>query len=283
MQRINSIFLNRKKQVHKGNCGHVFVLAGSRGLTGAACLSAQAALLSGAGLVTVGIASSLNNIIECKLTEVMSLSLPETSQASLSFKSFDMIKHFSNNVDVIIIGPGLSQNSQTQKLIRKLIEFIDKPMVIDADAINALVGYLDILNNRTSLSVITPHPGEMGRVLGLDIEKIQKNRRKLAKEFSSMYNIVTVLKGYQTVVADKDGKVFINKTGNPGLAKAGSGDVLTGIIGGFMAQGASAYNAAELAVNVHGLAADQAVQKKAVVSLLASDLLENLPFVFKKI
>ncbi|MBU1086205.1 MAG: NAD(P)H-hydrate dehydratase [Candidatus Omnitrophica bacterium] len=283
MRRINSAFLKRKKQVHKGECGHVFVLAGSRGLTGAACLSAQAALLSGAGLVTVGIAASLNNIIECKLTEAMSLSLPETSQASLSLKAFDPIKDFSQDIDVIIIGPGLSQNSQTQKLIRKIIGLISKPMVIDADAINALAGNLNVLAKRTAQTVITPHPGEMGRLLGLDVEKIQKNRRKLAKELSCMYNIVTILKGYQTVVADKDGKIFINKTGNPGLAKGGSGDVLTGIIAGFMAQGASAYNAAELAVYVHGLAADKVVQKKAMVSLLASDILENLPLVLKKL
>ncbi len=283
MQRINSKFLKRKKQTHKGDCGHVFVLAGSRGLTGAACLSAQAALLSGAGLVTVGIAASLNNIIECKLTEAMSLSLPETKDGTLSFKAFERIYDFAQKIDTVIVGPGLSQNTQTQRLIRKVIALIDKPMVIDADAINALVGAVDILSQRKSPTVITPHPGEMARLLGLDIEKIQKNRRKLAKQLSGMYNIVTILKGYLSVVVDPKGKVTVNKTGNPGLAKGGSGDVLTGIVGGFMAQGASAYNAAELAAYVHGLAADKAILDKAMVSLLASDILAKLPLILKKI
>lgn len=282
-QRLNAKFLKREKDVHKGDCGHVFVIAGSRGLTGAACLTAQAALLSGSGLVTVGIASSLNFIIECKLTEVMSLSLPETDQETLSLKAFEKIKEFSHNVDVIAIGPGLSQNSQTQCLIKKIIAQIDKPMVIDADAINALAGEPDILLKRNSVTVITPHPGEMGRLLGLNAEKVQKNRRKLAKQLSHMYNIVTILKGYQTVVSNQSGNLMVNHTGNAGMAKGGSGDVLTGIVAGFLAQGANAYEAAKLAVYVHGLAADKVIKNKAIVSLVASDILEQLPFVLKKI
>lgn len=282
-QRINTKFLKREKHVHKGDCGHVFVIAGSRGLTGAACLTAQAALLSGSGLVTVGIAASLNSIIECKITEAMSLSFPQTDQGTLSLKAFGKIKEFAKKVDVIAIGPGLSQNNQTQRLIRKIITQIDKPMVIDADAINALIGETDILRQRKSSTVITPHPGEMGRLLGLNTEKVQKNRRKLAKQLAHMYNIVTVLKGYQTVVSNQNGKIMINHTGNAGMAKGGSGDVLTGIIAGFLAQGADAYDAAKLAVYVHGLAADKAIKRKAIVSLMASDILEQLPFVLKKI
>jgi ADP-dependent NAD(P)H-hydrate dehydratase / NAD(P)H-hydrate epimerase len=283
MQKVNAKFLERKINAHKGNFGHVLVIAGSQGLTGAACLTAQAALLSGAGLVTVGICSSLNSIIECKLTEAMSLSLPQTSKATLSLKAFAIIKEFSTKVDVIAIGPGLSQNSQTQSLIKKIIEQIDKPMVIDADAINALAGKTDILAKRRAATVITPHPGEMGRLLGIDTATVQKNRRKLAKQLSSMYNIVTILKGYQTIVSDPLGKVLVNNTGNPGMAKGGSGDVLTGIVAGFIAQGANAYDAAKLAVFVHGLAADEAIKDKAMVSLLASDILESLPLVLKKI
>ncbi|MFH1063292.1 MAG: NAD(P)H-hydrate dehydratase [Candidatus Omnitrophota bacterium] len=283
MQRVNTKFLKRSKHAHKGDFGHVFVIAGSRGLTGAACLTAQGALLSGAGLVTVGIVSSLNIVIECKLTEAMSLSLPQTSQATLSLKAFALIKEFSKNVDVIAIGPGLSQNSQTQSLIKKIIARIDKPMVIDADAINALVGETEILAKRRSATVITPHPGEMGRLLGIDTEKVQKNRRKLAKQLSCMYNIITILKGYKTVVSNQSGKIIVNNTGNPGMAKGGSGDILTGIIAGFIAQGANAYDAAKIAVYVHGLAADAAIKDKALVSLLASDILEKLPLVLKKI
>ncbi len=283
MKQFNVKFLKREKHAHKGDFGHVFVIAGSRGLTGAACLTARGCLLSGAGLVTVGISLSLNNIIECKLTEAMSLGLPETADGSLSLKAFAEIKAFSNKIDVIAIGPGLSQNSQTKNLIQKIILQIDKPMVIDADAINALSSKVDILASRTSLTVITPHPGEMARLLGLDTEQVQKNRRKLAKKLSCMYNTVTILKGYKTIVADKTGKTFVNSTGNSGMAKGGSGDVLTGIIAAFLAQGAEAFDAARLAVYVHGKAADWAIKNKAQVSLLASDIIDNLSLVLKKI
>jgi NAD(P)H-hydrate epimerase len=271
--------LKRKAKSHKGDFGHVFIIAGSRGLTGAACLAAQACLVSGAGLVTVGIPESLNQIIECKLTEAMSLPLCQTRQASLSLSCFEEIKKFAQKTDIMLIGPGLSQNKQTQLLIRKVISKIDLPTVIDADAINALAANPEVLKKRSAATVITPHPGEMARLLGLDIGGVQKNRRTLAKKLATMYNIVTILKGYQTVVAGSQNKMFVNNTGNPGMAKGGSGDVLTGIIAAFMAQGLTAFDASMLAVHVHGLAADHAVKKIAKVSLLATDIIASLPVV----
>jgi len=270
-------FLKRKPDSHKGDFGHVFVLAGSRGFTGAAYLCAQAALLSGAGLVTVGIPESLNQILAIKLTEAMTRTLPETRQGSLSEKAFKDIEAFAEKADILAIGPGLSRNPQTQRLIRKCISRIKKPMVIDADGLNALAGHLDILKKRNFATVITPHPGEMGRLLGLNIEKVQENRAGLAKELSCRYNMVTVLKGNQTVVSSETGKLYQNNTGNPGMAKAGSGDVLTGIIAAFLAQGAEPFEAAKIAVSVHGLAADLAIKNIACVSLLASDILGKLP------
>ena len=279
----NAEFLKRKQDAHKGDFGHVFILAGSKGLTGAAYLCAKGALLSGAGLVTLGIAQSQYVIVSRKLTEAMTMPLPETRQGSLSLKAFSQIKKFSKDKDVLAIGPGLSRNKFTQKLVRKIISSIDIPMVIDADALNALEDNLDILKKRKALTIITPHPGEMGRILGRKTSYIQKNRRILAKQIAGMYNIVTVLKGHRTLVAEPRGKVFTNSTGNPGMAKGGSGDVLTGITAAFLGQSGNAYEAAKLAVYVHGLAADLAVKRTGQLSLLATDILNELPIVLKKL
>jgi len=283
MKKLNINFLKRKKNAHKGDFGHVFVLAGSRGLTGAACLCAQGALLSGAGLVTVGIPESQNVIVARKLTEAMTRPLPQTSSGALSVRAFSQIKAFLKRIDVLALGPGLSQHPQTQRLIRRIIKEITLPMVIDADGLNALRGKPGLLKKNTSLKIITPHPGEMARLLGISTKEVQKNRRELAKQVSRRYNMVTVLKGRRTIVSDSSGKIFVNPTGNPGMAKGGSGDVLTGIIAAFLGQGGEPFTAAALAVYVHGLAADMAVKKTGQLSLLASDILNTLPRVLKKI
>lgn len=284
MMKIVSVkFLKRKKNTHKGDFGHVFVIAGSNGFTGAAYLCAQGALLGGAGLVTLGIPEKSNPIVARKLTEAMTKPLPQTKAGSLSIKAFSAINKFSNNVDVLAVGPGLSRNKQTQSLIRKIISKIDKPMVIDADGLNALAGHLNILKKRKSSVIITPHPGEMGRLLNISAGRVQKNRRILAKQFSGRYNIVTVLKGQGTVVADPSGGIYINRTGNPGMAKGGSGDVLTGVIAAFLGQSRDAFQAACAGVYVHGLAGDLAVTRTGQVSLLATDILNKLPLVLKKL
>lgn len=280
---INPKFLKRKLDAHKGDFGHVFIIAGSKGLMGAACLCARGASLCGAGLVTLGIAESQYAIVSRKLTEEMTMPLPETKQGSLSLKAFSQIKRNSENKDVLAIGPGLSRNKSTQTLVRKIISSLDIPMVIDADALNALAGNFGILKKRKALTVITPHPGEMSRILGRKTSYVQKNRRILAKELAGMYNIITVLKGHRTIVADPDGKVFVNCTGNPGMAKGGSGDVLAGIIAAFLGQSGNAYDAAKLAVYVHGMAADEAVKQTGQLSLLATDILNKLPIVLKKL
>ncbi len=282
MKAISLNFLKRKQDSHKGNFGHLFILAGSRGFSGAACLCAESALRSGAGLVTVGIPESLHGIVGVKLTEAMTKPLPQTKSGTLSLKAFTQLKNFFQRIDILAIGPGLSQEVETQQLIRKIISEIDIPMVIDADGLNALEGKLELLKKNTAMKIITPHPGEMARILGISIDEVQKNRRILAKRFSCRYNMVTILKGYRTVVADSSGKTYLNTTGNPGMAKAGTGDVLTGIIAAFCAQGAAAFEAAKAAVYVHGLAADLALKEKGKVSLLASDIIDTLPEVFKK-
>jgi len=273
----------RKKKSHKGDYGHILVLAGSKGLTGAAYLASQAALLSGSGLVTLGIPESLNAIMERKLTEVMTLPLPETKNAALSFAAYKKIKEFIKKIDVVAIGPGLSQNSSTIKLVRKLIRTLDKPFVLDADGINALKGSPGLLKKVKVPAVITPHPGELARLLGKKAKDVQKDRLRLARKFAIVYNKLLVLKGHRTIVATPPGGYYVNTTGNPGMASGGVGDVLTGIIASLMGQGLELSQAATLGVYVHGLAGDLAKKEKGETSLVATDLLKMLPKAFKKV
>lgn len=277
---IRKIIPKRKLDAHKGNFGHVFVLAGSLGLTGAAFLTSKAALLSGSGLVTLGIPESLNPIMEVKLTEVMTKPLAETKTFTPSIKAFSQINKILPEIDALAIGPGISRNPQTKKLVHKLLLSVAKPLVLDADGINALIGKLNILNRLKSGLIITPHPGEMSRLLSISVNEIQNNRIKIAKDLAKKYNLVVVLKGYRTVVVASDAKTYINKTGNPGMASGGCGDVLTGVIASFLGQGINPFEAAKLAVYLHGLAADFAAKERGKVSLIASDILNKLPKAF---
>ncbi|MCK9595553.1 MAG: NAD(P)H-hydrate dehydratase [Candidatus Omnitrophica bacterium] len=278
--RLPTRLLRRKADSHKGDFGHVFILAGSAGLSGAAVLCAKAALRSGAGLVTLGIPASLNGpIIKIKPPEVMTLPLPETKEISLSPAAYNKIKEFSRKTDIIAIGPGLSQNKATQELILKVIAGIDKPMVIDADGLNSLGKQRKQFRGNI---ILTPHPGEMSRLTGLPVPVIQKNRKKVAKEFANEYNVEIVLKGKNTLVADNKDNFYVNKTGNPGMAKAGSGDVLTGIIAAFLGQGLNLFQAAKYAVYLHGSAGDLAAKKKTQISMTASDIIDMLPEAIKK-
>ncbi len=271
----------RKSDSHKGDYGHVFILAGSYGLTGAAYLTSQASLLSGSGLVTLGIPESLNPTMEVKLTEVMTKPLAETKGLTLSLKAFPQINKILPAIDALAIGPGLSQNPQTRELVYKLLSSVAKPLVLDADGINALIGKLKVLHSLKAELVITPHPGEMARLLNLKVAEVQRNRAEVAKDFAREYNVVVVLKGYRTVVAARNGKIHVNKTGNPGMASAGCGDVLTGIIAAFLGQGMDGLKAAKLAVYLHGLAGDYAAEEKGQTSLIATDILNKLPQAFK--
>jgi len=278
--RLPTRLLRRKADSHKGDFGHVFILAGSAGLSGAAVLCAKAALRSGAGLVTLGIPVSLNKpLIKIKPPEIMTLPLPETKEGSLNAAAFRKIKEFSRKADIIAVGPGLSQNKTTRALIRRVISGIDKPMVIDADGLNSLGKQRKQFRGNI---ILTPHPGEMSRLTGLPVPVIQKNRKKVAKEFANEYNVEIVLKGKNTIVADNKDNFYVNKTGNPGMAKAGSGDVLTGIIAAFLGQGLDLFQAAKYAVHLHGLAGDLAAKKKTQISMTASDIIDMLPEAIKK-
>jgi len=283
--RLPTRLLRRNPSAHKGNFGHVFILAGSPRYSGAAVLCAAAAMRSGSGLVTLGIPQGLNSaLIKIKPPEVMTLPLAQTQSGALSASAYKKIKDFAKGVDVLAIGPGLSQDKTTQGLARRVISKINKPMVIDADGLNALVGYLEILqtpNSQLRTVILTPHPGEMARLLGVSLKKVQSKRREMALKFARDHKVTLVLKGHNTVVADYRGGVYINKTGNPGMGTAGSGDVLTGMIAAFLGQGLSAFEAAKFAVYLHGLAGDLAAEEKTEISLIASDIIAKIPEAIK--
>ncbi len=272
----------RREDTHKGDYGKVFVIAGSRGMTGAAFLCSQGAIRSGSGLVINGIPESLNAIMETKLTEVMTLPLKETAACSLGLKAKADILDFAGKCDVVAIGPGLGRDAETRALIKELIVDIEQPVVLDADGINAFEGELEILRKRPGRTVITPHPGEMARLMGKDAVEIQANRVDIARSVAEVAGVVVCLKGHRTVVASPEGMTYVNETGNSGMASGGTGDVLTGMIASFIGQGVDEFSAAVSGVYLHGLAGDIAAEKKGPFGLIASDLLKFMPEAFDR-
>ena len=270
------LFKKRNLDSHKGDYGHLFIIGGSPGLTGAVCLSGLAALRSGCGLVTIGIPESLNQIIEVKTTEVMSFPLQETKEHTFSASALAKTRKFiEEKADGVVIGPGISLQTETQQFVKEIIKDTKKPLVIDADAIKIISSDLSILKKKKTPIILTPHPGEMGYLIKKDTSEIQKDRVNCAKKIASEFGVIIILKGHKTVITD--GKnVHINLTGNPGMATAGSGDVLSGILGSLLAQGIDPFAASKLAAHLHGLAGDLAVKEIGETSLIASDLIEYL-------
>lgn len=273
----------RRLDVHKYQLGSVFVLAGSLGLTGAAAMASEAALRSGAGIVFLGIPASLNATMETKLTEVMTLPFRETDAGSLGLNDYDAILERINSSTVSVVGPGISRQYETQNLIRRLIEHARGPLLVDADALFALVGHLDILQQSQADITLTPHMGEFARLVGQTKDDIDTKRIDIAQTFAVEFGVTLVLKGAPTVVATREGEVFINPTGNPGMATAGAGDVLSGIIAGFTAQGAGNREAACCGVYLHGRAGDHAKTTVGEYGLIATDIIRSLAEVLKDV
>lgn len=267
----------RPADAYKGSCGRVGVIAGSSGLSGAAVLAANGAMRSGAGLVTVGSVISLQPVLAMKLTEAMTCGWPETDQASLSSAAIYAMLELDNNSDVTLIGPGLGRHEETQVVIRQLIQTAQRPLVIDADALRALAADIAIIKQTEALAVVTPHLGEMAALTGLELDYIKHNRLAVARKASVEWGCVVVLKGAGTIVAYPDGEVYINTTGNAGLATGGTGDVLAGVIAGFIAQGMSSQAAAVASVYVHGLAADLVAADCGMIGLTAGDVNKTIP------
>ena len=267
----------REPNAHKGDCGRVAVVAGSVGMTGAAALTCQAALRSGAGMTILGIPKSLNDVMEVKLTETMTRPLPETEERTLSLAAQADIEELLAWADVLAIGPGLSQNEETQELVRKVIQNVKKPAVIDADGLNALAGHIDCLSHCEADLILTPHSGELSRLINRHISDIEAKRIDTAQRSSKDLGSVLVLKGAPTVTANPSGYVYINSTGNAGMATAGCGDVLTGMIAGLLAQGLKGIDAAKAGVYLHGLAGDLVAEEKGEWGVLAGDMVETVP------
>ena len=272
----------RKPDTHKGDVGRVFLLAGSRELSGAAALCTNGALRVGAGLVTLGLPKSLHAPMVEKLTEAMFKVLPQTKEGTLSVQAFPEILSTIERMDAVAIGPGLSQHPQTKALVRQLLPKITKPLVLDADGLNALAEDVGLLKKLLLPIILTPHPGEMGRLIRQSANEVQRDRERTAVEFAKLHKVIVVLKGHGTVVASYDGAVYINETGNPGMASGGFGDVLTGMIVGLLGQKLSLYDAARLGVYLHGLAGDLAANERGDVGLLASDLLDRIPLAIRQ-
>lgn len=272
----------RAPSTHKGDVGHVFVVGGSVGLSGAATLCSLGALRTGAGLVTLGIPRSLNDVMEVKLTEAMTLPLPETTARSLSPVAIPAVLRLLQRTDVLALGPGLSQQAQTRQFVRRLLPKLTKPLVLDADGLNALQGECRPLGKVKPPAVLTPHPGEMARLIGRPVAEIQQQRAEIAKQFAQRYGVTLVLKGHRSVVASVDGQTYVNDTGNPGMASGGAGDVLTGMIAALLAQHLAPFDAARLGVYLHGLAGDLAAAEVGQVGLIASDLIDTIPFAIRQ-
>jgi NAD(P)H-hydrate epimerase len=280
----------RAAAAHKGNFGHVLILAGSIGKTGAAAMAARAALRAGAGLVTVATARSALPIIATLGLEFMTEALPETEDGGISLRALEgqRLDKLVAGKTVLAVGPGIGAHPETAEFVRTVVNRYSLPLVLDADGLNAFAGRMGSFRHDlrpVGTTVFTPHPGEMARLAGKTTVEIQSRRLAVAREFSRQFGVTLVLKGFRTLVAAPDGQVEVNPTGNPGMAKGGTGDVLTGLVAGLWAQ-FPAHPVGEIAaaaVYLHGLAGDLAAEEVGQHSMLAGDLLEKIPQGYKSI
>lgn len=272
--------LKRRPDTHKGDYGHVLIAGGSVGLCGAVCLAAEACLRMGAGKVSVAVPKSLVCAVHAKLSEAIVIPLPETDKGSLARGSIAVLQRILGGVDVVALGMGAGTAQETTSVIQKMVGMCRVPLVLDADGINAFAGKARSLKGHGNPLILTPHPKEFSRLINVPVSRIQQQRKRLAKEFAIQYNLILVLKGHRSLVVQENA-LFENTTGNPGMATAGSGDVLSGIIAALLAQKVSAYEAACTGVYVHGLAGDIAAREKTEISLIASDIIDYIPEAIK--
>ncbi|MEW6276245.1 MAG: NAD(P)H-hydrate dehydratase [Bacillota bacterium] len=283
LEMVSRWFSPRSPTAHKGTCGRVLVVAGSRGMTGAACLAAEGAARAGAGLVTLAVPEGLQKVAAAKLTEVMTVGLPATAEQTLSKESYAQTLALAERADVLALGPGITTHPETAAFVRKLLPSLRIPCVLDADGLNCLAGRPEIFRAVPVSVVITPHPGELARLTGKTVGQIQEDRIGAAAQAAQNWRVIALLKGAATVIASPAGEVYLNPTGNPGMATGGSGDVLTGVIAGLMAQGLDALSGAAAGAFLHGRAGDLAAKRRGVRGLLARDLLDCLPEAIREV
>jgi ADP-dependent NAD(P)H-hydrate dehydratase / NAD(P)H-hydrate epimerase len=273
----------RPAESNKGNYGHALVIGGSLGKAGAGAMAGMAVLRAGAGLSTVATPKSVLGTVSGFHPELMTEPLPETDAGTISTSARDRIEELAKGKTVLAIGPGVSRDSQTAEMVRGLVARLRLPMVVDADGLNAFEGRTGELNGKGRTLVITPHPGEMARLAGCSIADVQKDRLGTARKFAREHELIVVLKGHRTLVVQPDGEAWVNTTGNPGMATGGTGDILTGMVAGMIAQHSTeAFAAVLAAVHLHGLAGDVMRERVGEHSLVATDLLKGLPEAFRR-
>lgn len=273
---------SREADSHKGSYGRVLIVAGSRGMSGAAVLCGSAALRSGAGLVELAVPGEIQPIVAMANPCYMTLGLAADEHGRLREQCERHLLDHVQLADVVAIGPGLGRSPAMADVVRCILRETVRTVVVDADALNALVEQVEVLDERPAPTILTPHPGEFARLVGLNTEQVQRDRLNLAVQFAGRHNVVLALKGHGTIVTDGQ-RVFENSTGNPGMATGGTGDVLTGLVAALVAQGLPPFEAAQLGVYLHGLAGDLASVELGEISLIASDLLQYLPRAFRSL
>ena len=271
----------RLPDAHKGDFGHLLVIAGSPGKTGAAAMCAEAAVRSGAGLVTAAVPSSLNSVLETKLTEAMTLPLADGGSGYITHSALRDVEQALEKAAAIALGPGMGTEAGSADFVFELIEKVGLPMVVDADGLNILASNPDALKEAGVQAVLTPHPGEMARLLDTSTKAVQSDRIAAAKSLAARTGAVVLLKGARTIIASPDGTFAVNPTGNPGMASGGAGDVLTGVIGALLARGIPLFEAACAGAWIHGAAGDVAAEDVGEISLAAGDIIDALPEVFQ--
>jgi len=276
-EEISWLVPRRNADTHKGTYGHLLVIAGARGKTGAAVLACRAAMRAGAGLVTLAAPRSLNNILASSLVEVMTEPLPETSAEEMAELTPEHWLRLLERKNALLFGPGIGINDATRNTLRWLLRNLDIPWVIDADGLNNLALDLDRLRSAKTPPLLTPHPGEMARLIGKTTAAISQDRVGVAREFAVKRRCYLVLKGARSIIATPHGKIFINSTGNPGMASGGTGDVLAGMLAAFLGQGLGPEDAMKLGVFLHGFVGDRVADKKGEIGLVASDIIDDLP------
>jgi NAD(P)H-hydrate epimerase len=273
----------RPAESNKGNYGHVLVVGGSFGKSGAAAMSGMAALRAGAGLSTVATAKSALATVAGFHPELMTEPLSETDAGTISSRALAHLKDLEKGKSVLAIGPGISRNPETSELVRNLVINTQTPTVLDADGLNAFENRAVELSGRDRTLVITPHPGEMARLAGMSIPDVQEDRLGVARRFAREHDLIVVLKGHRTLVVQPNGDAWVNTTGNPGMSTGGTGDILTGMVAGMIAQHPKdVFKAVCAAVHLHGLAGDVMREKIGEHSLVATDLLIGLPEAFHR-
>ena len=279
----NKAVFNRPDDSNKGTLGSLLCICGSYGMAGAAIMAGKAALRCGIGLLKIAVPKSIYPVCATNILESVYYPLEETSNGVISSKSTDFLLEKCEKSSAVVIGCGLSVCDDTKNLVQSVITNCEKPLVIDADALNCICNKPEILKNLKAPAIITPHPGEMARLLHSTPKTVNSHRENTAIDFAKKFGVVTVLKGAGTIIASPDGEVYINHTGNSGMATGGSGDILSGIIGSLLAQGASPINAAAAGVFLHGTIGDLAAEKLGKISMLPTDMIDMIPTAYLKL